>query len=214
MTNRHSEAAAPDCEQPEQPQADKTPPVALDKIRTRRNRNGSWAHARNRDDEEYQWTELIDHLPENVRIIWRTVNDLRQFWRLLHAFGGQSIRVPRNLPRDKGHALRKKLGVACLRKLMAVYGGTNIYVPRCTALMNRLRQRNIIKDFSHSTRRGSSSTAAVASLARRHGISDRRVWQILKKENSVPPHARLIFRLGDSARQASQQASRQPDSAC
>jgi Mor family transcriptional regulator len=86
------------------------------------------------------------------------------------------------------------------------FGGTSIYIPRCNALVNRLRQRNIIKDFSHSTRRGSSSTAAVANLARRHGISDRRVWQILKKENSVPPHARLILRLGDSAQQASRQS--------
>ena len=71
---------------------------------------------------------------------------------------------------------------------------------------NAANESNIIKDFSHSTRRGSSSTSAVANLARRHGISDRRVWQILKKENSVPPHARLILRLGDSAQQASRQS--------
>ena len=210
MTNRPLEVTVPDNEQSATAQTDNTSPTGSNNRPARRRRSARWSTACNKGDEEYQWTELIEHLPDNVRIIWRAVNDLRQFWRLLHAFGGQSIRVPRNLPRDKGHPLRKKLGVACLRKLMAVYGGTNIYVPRCTALMNRLRQRNIIKDFSHSTRRGSSSTAAVASLARRHGISDRRVWQILKKENSVPPHARLIFRLGDSARQA----SRQPDSAC
>ena len=206
MTNRHSEAAVPAGEEPALPQEDKTPPEeALDEKHTRRRRKGSWGNTINWNDEECQWTELIAHLPETVRIIWRTIDDLRQFWRLLHAFGGQSIRIPRSLPKDKGHVLRKNLGVTCLRKLMAVFGGTSIYVPRCTALMNRLRQRNIIKDFSHSTRRGSSSTTAVATLARRHGISDRRVWQILKKENSVPPHARLILRLGDSARQATRQ---------
>ena len=204
MTNRLSDAAAPDNE-PAAAHTDKILPTALGKIRTRRKRSASWANVGNNDDEEYQWTELIEHLPDNARIIWRAVADLRQFWRLLHAFGGQSIRVPRSLPKDKGHVLRKSLGVRCLRKLMAVFGGTSIYVPRCTALMNRLRQRDIIKDFSHSTRRGSSSTSAVANLARRHGISDRRVWQILKKENSVPPHARLIFRLGDSAHQSSRQ---------
>ena len=205
MTNRISEAAAPDNEQPAA-QTDNTSPAELKKIRTNRKEKSSWGAARNKEDEECQWTELIEHLPDNARIIWRTVNDLHQFWRLLHAFGGQSIRVPRSVPKDKGHVLRKNLGVACLRKLMAVFGGTSIYVPRCTALVNRLRQRNIIKDFSHSTRRGSSSTSAVANLARRHGISDRRVWQILKKENSVPPHARLILRLGDSAQQASRQS--------
>lgn len=210
MTNRLSEDAASDNEQSATAQTDNTSPAALDKTGARRKRSASWGTARNNGEEEYQWTELIDHLPENVRIIWRAVDDLPQFWRLLHAFGGQSIRVPRSMPKDKGHILRKNLGVACLRKLMAVFGGTSIYIPRCNALVNRLRQRNITKDFSHSTRRGSSSTAAVANLARRHGISDRRVWQILKKENCVPPHARLILRLGDSA----QQASRQSDGNC
>ena len=205
MTNRDTEAAMPDLEQSAMAQTDNLAPAKPDAIRVCRKRNANWGYARNTGDEEYQWTELIDHLPDNARIIWRAVNDLRQFWRLLHAFGGQSIRVPRSLPKDKGHALRKHLGVACLRKLMAVFGGTSIYVPRCSALINRLRQRNIIKDFSHTTRRGSSSTSAVAHLARRHGISDRRVWQILKKENSVPPHARLILRLGDSAWQNDRQ---------
>ena len=205
MTSRLSAEDAPDNEQSATAQTDNTSPAALDKTGARRKRSASWGTICNKDDEEYQWTELIEHLPDNVRIIWRAVDDLRQFWRLLHAFGGQSIRVPRILPKSKSHVLRKCLGVACLRKLMAVFGGTSIYVPRCTALVNLLRQRNIIKDFSHTTRRGSSSTAAVANLARRHGISDRRVWQILKKENSVPPHARLILRLGDSAQQASRQ---------
>ena len=205
MTNRPLEVAVPDNEQSATAQTYNTSPAESNKRPARRRRSARWNTTCNKGDEEYQWTELIEHLPDNVRIIWRAVNDLRQFWRLLHAFGGQSIRVPRILPKSKGHALRKHLGVACLRKLMAVFGGTNIYVPRCTALVNLLRQRNIIKDFSHTTRRGSSSTAAVANLARRHGISDRRVWQILKKENSVPPHARLILRLGDSAQQASRQ---------
>lgn len=203
MTSRHSETATPDTDQSAAAQADKIDPAAADTARTCRKNAASWGNTRNNDYNENQWIELIEYLPDNAQLLWRAVDDLRLFWRLLHAFGGQSIRVPRTLPKDKAHTLRKTLGVICLRRLMAVFGGTNIYVPRCAALVNRLRQRDIIKDFSHRTRRGSSSTAAVASLARRHGISDRRVWQILKKESSVPPHAHLILRLGDSARQPS-----------
>ena len=122
MTNRLSEDAAPDNEQSATAQTDNTSPAELDKTGARGKRRASWSSARNNEDEEYQWTELIDHLPENVRIIWRAVDDLPQFWRLLHAFGGQSIRVPRSMPKDKGHILRKNLGVACLRKLMAFLG--------------------------------------------------------------------------------------------
>ena len=93
MTNRHSEAAVPAGEEPALPQEDKTPPEnAPDEKHTRRRRKGSWGNTINWDDEECQWTELIAHLPETVRIIWRTIGDMRQFWRLLHAFGGQSTR--------------------------------------------------------------------------------------------------------------------------
>ena len=114
------------------------------------------------------------------------------------------------MPKDPGHALRKTLGMGGLRKLMAAFGGTNIYVPRCNALMARLRQHDIIENFTRRTRRGSSSTAAVAGLARRHGISDRRVWQILKKEGSAPAQARLLFKLGDSAQNAAARADNTP----
>ena len=163
MTNRPLEVTVPDNEQSATAQTDNTSPTESNNRPARRRRSARWSTACNKGDEEYQWTELIEHLPDNVRIIWRAVNDLRQFWRLLHAFGGQSIRVPRILPKSKGHALRKNLGVACLRKLMAVFGGTNIYVPRCTALVNLLRQRNIIKIFH---------TLPVAALAARL------LWQI------------------------------------
>lgn len=110
MTNRLSEDAAPDNEQSGTVQTDNTSSAALDKTGARRKRSASWGTARNNGEEDYQWTELIDHLPENVRIIWRAVDDLPQFWRLLHAFGGQSIRVPRSMPKDKGHTLRRTLG--------------------------------------------------------------------------------------------------------
>lgn len=167
-----------------------------------RRRNTTWGDALRTAETEEQWRELIEHLPDNARQIWKTLNNLRHFWLVLRTFGGQSIRIPRTMPKDRGHALRKALGVACLRKLMATFGGTNLYVPRCTALMTRHRQHEIIKGFSRSTGRGSSSTAAVSSLARRHGISDRRIWQILKKESSVPPQSRLLLKLGDSAQNA------------
>lgn len=172
--------------------------------RTRRDprRNTAWGDALRQADEERQWRKLIEHMPESARQIWNALDDIRQFLRMLHAFGGQSVRVPRGMPKDRGHALRKALGLGGLRKLIAVFGGTNLYVPRCNALMVRLRQHDIIENFTRRTRRGSSSTAAVAGLARRHGISDRRVWQILKKEGSAPAQARLLFKLGDSAQNA------------
>ncbi len=145
----------------------------------------SWGHALRLSQEEREWEEILLHLPNNVR----------QLWRVLHAYGGQDLRVPRQEP--KRDSPLRRLGLRCLRKLMAAFGGTRVYVPRCNALLGKLRQREIIEGFSRHTGHGLSSTAAVAALAQRHDMSDRRIWQILKKEASAP--ARVLYRLGDSA---------------
>lgn len=204
MTNRPIDPTKPDNSQPELAESSAKASTLEGDPRIRRKNNSAWGNSLRMAETEEQWRELINHLPDNARLIWRALNDMKQFWGVLHAFGGQCIRVPRNVPKDRTHPLRKTLGLRCLRKLMATFGGTSLYVPRCTALMTRLRQHEIVKGFSRSTGRGSSSTAAVSSLARRHGISDRRVWQILKKESSVPSQARLLLMLGDSAQISAQ----------
>lgn len=159
----------------------------------------AWGHALRLSEEERRWLEILDHLPENARQLWEALQDVPLLWRVLHCYGGRSLRVPRTVPEARSHPLRRRLGLRCLRKLMAAFGGTSIYVPRCNALLGRLRQREIIETFSRNTSHGTSSTAAVASLAQRHGMSDRRIWQILKKEVSAPSTARVLYRLGDSA---------------
>ena len=204
MTNRPIDPTKPDNSQPELAKSSAKASAPEGDSRIGRKNNPAWGHALHMAETEEQWRELINHLPDNARQIWRALNDMKQFWGVLHAFGGQCIRVPRNVPKDKTHPLRKTLGLKCLRKLMATFGGTSLYVPRCTAIMTRLRQHEIVKGFSRSTGRGSSSTSAVSSLARRHGVSDRRVWQILKKESSVPPQAKLLLMLGDSAQISAQ----------
>ncbi len=202
MLNRFTDADSPENCQAEDACSNTATSALACAAPKKRRRNTAWGDALRTAETEAQWRELIEHLPDNARQIWKTLNNLRQFWLVLRKFGGQSIRIPRTLPKDRSHALRQALGLACLRKLMATFGGTNLYVPRCTALMTRHRQHEIITGFSRSTGHGSSSTAAVSSLAQRHGISDRRVWQILKKESSVPPQSRLLLQLGDSAQNA------------
>ena len=91
MTNRPLEVTVPDNEQSATAQTDNTSPTGSNNRPARRRRSARWSTACNKGDEEYQWTELIEHLPDNVRIIWRAVDDLRQFWRLLHAFGGPML---------------------------------------------------------------------------------------------------------------------------
>lgn len=152
----------------------------------------SWGHALRLSREEREWEEILLHLPNNVRQLWDALRDTRQLWRVLHAYGGQDLRVPRQEPK-RDSPLRRRLGLRCLRKLMTAFGGTRVYVPRCNALLGKLRQREIIEGFSRHTSHGLSSTAAVAALAQRHDMSDRRIWQILKKEASAPAAPSVAF---------------------
>ncbi|MGE9985302.1 Mor transcription activator family protein [Desulfovibrio sp. SGI.169] len=158
----------------------------------------SWGHALRLAREERDWEELLPYLPDNVRQLWNALRDARLLWRVLQAYGGRNVRVPRLEP-DANNPLRRRLGLRCVRRLMAVFGGTFVYVPRCSALREKLRQREIIEAFGRHTAHGLSSTAAVAALALRHDLSDRRIWQILKKDASAPAQARVLRRLGDSA---------------
>lgn len=158
----------------------------------------SWGHALRLAQEEREWEEILHHLPDNVRQLWDALRDTRLLWRVLQAYGGRNVRVPRQEP-DANNPLRRRLGLRCVRKLMAAFGGTFVYVPRCNALREKLRQREIIEAFGRHTAHGLSSTAAVAALALRHDLSDRRIWQILKKEASAPVQARVLRRLNDSA---------------
>ena len=50
-------------------------------------------------------------------------------------------------------------------------------------------QRELLGAFSRHTAAGTSSNAEVRFLARRYGITDRRVWQLLKQEAELPDKA-------------------------
>lgn len=156
------------------------------------------SRAAGRDEELRQWEELLPHLPEGARQLWTALGDLDRFKRVLAAWGGRTLRIPASVP-PPGHRLCRSLGAACTARLVARYGGTELYVPTCRAVLGRLRQQEIIRDFSRAAGRGMSSVNAVAALAGRYGLSDRRIWQILKTTASAPRAAHALRRLTQAA---------------
>ena len=142
-------------------------------------------------EELRQWEELLPHLPEGARLVWRALGDMRLLRRVLAEYGGRTLRVPVAVP-PEGHVLRRRLGVRCLTRLCAALGGTEVYVPTCGGLLARLRQQEIIRAFSRATAGGMSSVNAVAVLAGRYSLSDRRIWQILKTTAEAPRAAQVL----------------------
>lgn len=138
------------------------------------------------------WQALRRHLSPNARLILRVLDeDGTAFTRLLRHYGGQSLRIPRRLP-PEDHPLRQTLGTDCLRRLMDTFGGTVIYVPRCRFLLAAVRRIHLVRQFSRHTAAGASGCAAVRHLARQEGLSERRIWQILKTSDALPEAAAAL----------------------
>lgn len=161
--------------------------------RTRRSPRprSSWGSSAEEAAELRQWEELLPHLPEGARLLWRALGDLRLLRRVLAEYGGRTLRVPVTVP-PGDHALRRRLGLRALTRLCAALGGTEVYVPTCGGLRSRLRQQEIIRAFSRATAGGMSSVTAVAALAGRYSLSDRRIWQILKTTAEAPRAAQVL----------------------
>ena len=143
------------------------------------------------------WDSLLPLLPESVRLLRQVLEDDAALHRLLSHCGGLTLRIPRRFPAEE-HLLRALLPEPALRRLLGAYGGTCLYIPRCARLARQVRQRELLGAFSRHTATGTSSNAEVRFLARRYGITDRRVWQLLKQEAELP--ARALPDTGDALR--------------
>lgn len=138
------------------------------------------------------WQALRRHLSPNARLILRVLDeDGTAFTRLLRHYGGQALRIPRRPP-PADHALRRTLGTDSLRRLMETFGGTVIYVPRCRHLLAAVQRIRLVRQFSRHTACGTSGCAAVRHLARQEGLSERRIWQILKTADALPEAAAAL----------------------
>lgn len=144
------------------------------------------------------WRQLRSRLSPNARLILRVLHeDGAAFVRLIRACGGQALRIPRRLP-PPDHELRRQLGADMLQRLMATFGGTVVYVPRCRFLLAAVQRRQIIRRYYRYTGSGRSGAAAVRALAREERLSDRRIRQILKTSDDLPPGAEALPDLLDT----------------
>ena len=102
---------------------------------------------------------------------------------LIRAKGGTSFSVPIGVTK-RGQENREKLaqivGADEATKLMGRYGGKTLYVPTCHQAFVDTRNRKINIERDELAKEGLSERALVAILARRHGLSDRQIWRILK----------------------------------
>ncbi len=135
------------------------------------------------------------HLPESASLLGSVLNDANTLLALMQNFGGCTLRIPKKWPPKvstkegakprRPHALCQVLSTEQMAKVVAHFGGTEVYIPKGARYLGQVRNHEIIESYSKATGQGVSSGHVVQKLAQRYGLSDRRIWDILK---TTPPH--------------------------
>jgi hypothetical protein len=112
---------------------------------------------------------------------------------LVHAFGGQELRIPKTEASDTWAALVEVIGEAATRKLaVGLGGGEPIYIALCARAVKADRNRRMIDRYDDLLRQGHSGRGAVSVLVREFApISNRWVEQIVNAP--VPEPTGLII---------------------
>ena len=132
-------------------------------------------------------------LPESMRQIAEVIG-LDGAERLVRAIGGARFKFGKgrqNTARMK--LLHKAVGAADAAKLAAVFGGDELYIPRCSAQLRLVRNRRFRAAFAALTDGGKTSKAmALTELCPQFGLSHRTADKILSEREAVAVQGALF----------------------
>jgi len=118
---------------------------------------------------------MKNDMPPTVREIAHLVGDAAAM-RVVTRYGGRQIRFHGKIRHD----LEAIIGPDATRLLTGYFGVIEVYIPRCIAEVRQARNAALRERFDSLTK-SISARAAVATLAEEFYLSDRTVWNLLKK---------------------------------
>ena len=132
-------------------------------------------------------------LPESMRQIAEVIG-LDGAEKLVRSIGGARFKFGKgrqNTARMK--LLNKAVGAADAAKLAAVFGGDELYIPRCSAQLRLVRNRRFRAAFAALTDGGKTSKAmALTELCPQFGLSHRTADKILAEREEVAVQGALF----------------------
>lgn len=132
-------------------------------------------------------------LPESMRQIAEVIG-LDGAEKLVRSIGGARFKFGKgrqNTARMK--LLHKAVGAADAAKLAAVFGGDELYIPRCSAQLRLVRNRRFRAAFAALTNGGKTSKAmALTELCPQFGLSHRTADKILSEREAVAVQGALF----------------------
>lgn len=136
-------------------------------------------------------TPACSNLPESVRQLVEVLG-IGPAMALVRAYGGTTVYVPARDRADgeTARTLARIIGESLAGELINRYSGERLYVPRCADALRDWRAMQIQSAYDRGGR--------VADIARRHALSERQIWTILKRPISPTIPTELAV---DSSRQ-------------
>lgn len=122
-------------------------------------------------------------LPQQIRDIADAIG-LPATQRLVEELGGTTWPVSKGVRRlgvIRHEALTEIVGPEAAAVIAERWGSVPLYIAKCATPLRRLRDLEINRQFEQAVREGVSSNTVVNELARTYGLSDRRIWKILKQ---------------------------------
>ncbi len=105
---------------------------------------------------------------------------------LVKALGGRTFAVGRGIEKTaRLTMLQDAIGEDAAARLMEIYGGEDLYIPKCETALYHLRNEKFRQEVLELVEAGDSKTMAILKLCGKYNISDRRAWEILK---NPPPN--------------------------
>lgn len=125
----------------------------------------------------------VDTLPATARELAQLIG-LQKALRLVETLGGTTFPVPKRetkLGELRFNVLADVVGVEAADAMVRRFSGTDLYIPRCAEALRNARDAAICAEYDRLIQT-MSGNEAVQRLARTHRLSDRHIFNILKRE--------------------------------
>lgn len=134
--------------------------------------------------KQYSIFDFPDLLPETALHIAAVIgNEAAE--KLINAIGGARFKMGKGrLKTERLAMLTEALGEQTALDLLEVFGGEEIYIPRCDNAVKEVRNRNLLHDWQESLDSGKSKSMTCSKLAVKYRISDRTIYTIVKEAES------------------------------
>lgn len=138
-------------------------------------------------------SDFVDNLPESIQGIVDVIG-LADTEKLVKAVGGTRFKFGKGKQETaRLKLLQQTIGAEQTEKLLAVFGGDVMYIPRCQLALQKLRNRRFRAAYDELVANGTSKAMALLQLCPEYGISQRTADGILKERETAAVSQGKLF---------------------